>query len=64
MLTERWRIHFNTVRPHSSLGYRPPVPEAWMAKTARREEMALATLLPSLPAESCNDPKQQIVALH
>ena len=64
VLAERWRIHFNTVRPHSSLGYRPPAPEAWMAKTARREEMALATLLPSLPAESCNDPKQQIVALH
>jgi len=28
ILTERWRIHYNTVRPHSSLGGQPPVPEA------------------------------------
>lgn len=27
ILTERWRIHYNTVRPHSSLGGHPPVPE-------------------------------------
>lgn len=24
---EAWRQHFNTTRPHSSLGYRPPAPE-------------------------------------
>ena len=23
---EKWRIHYNTKRPHSSLGYRPPAP--------------------------------------
>ena len=28
VLTERWRGHYNTVRPHSSLGYRAPAPEA------------------------------------
>lgn len=28
VLIERWRRHFNAVRPHSSLGYRPPAPEA------------------------------------
>jgi len=28
VLIERWRIHYNTVRPHSALGYRPPAPEA------------------------------------
>lgn len=28
-LAERWCVHYNTVRPHSSLGYRPPAPEAW-----------------------------------
>jgi hypothetical protein len=30
ILTERRRREYNTVRPHSSLGYRPPVPEAIM----------------------------------
>ena len=28
VLVEQWRIHYNTVRPHSSLGYRPPAPQA------------------------------------
>ena len=28
VLIEAWRSHYNTVRPHSSLGYRPPAPEA------------------------------------
>ncbi len=28
VLIECWRVHYNTVRPHSSLGYRPPAPEA------------------------------------
>jgi len=27
VLIEQWRTHYNTVRPHSSLGYRPPAPE-------------------------------------
>ena len=27
VLIERWRLEYNTVRPHSSLGYRPPAPE-------------------------------------
>ena len=27
VLIERWRYHYNTIRPHSSLGYRPPAPE-------------------------------------
>ncbi len=28
VLTENWRHEYNQVRPHSSLGYRPPAPEA------------------------------------
>ena len=28
VLTARWRRHYNKDRPHSSLGYRPPAPEA------------------------------------
>jgi putative transposase len=27
VLVERWRQEYNTRRPHSSLGYRPPAPE-------------------------------------
>jgi putative transposase len=27
VLIEQWRVHYNTARPHSSLGYRPPAPE-------------------------------------
>jgi transposase InsO family protein len=36
ILIERWRMHYNTVRPHSSLGYRPPAPLAftWDAQPA------------------------------
>ena len=28
VLIESWRRHYNTVRPHSALGYKPPAPEA------------------------------------
>lgn len=28
IVIEQWRQHYNTVRPHSSLGYRPPAPKA------------------------------------
>jgi len=28
ILTERWRREYNTIRPHSALGYVPPAPEA------------------------------------
>tara|TARA_R110000850_G_scaffold66972_20_gene148889 strand:- start:3328 stop:4233 length:906 start_codon:yes stop_codon:yes gene_type:complete len=28
VLIERWRRQYNTIRPHSSLGYQPPAPEA------------------------------------
>ena len=28
VLVAQWRRHYNHVRPHSALGYRPPGPEA------------------------------------
>ena len=28
IIIERWRQEYNTVRPHSSLNYQPPTPEA------------------------------------
>jgi putative transposase len=30
IVIENWRRHYNTVRPHSSRGYRPPAPEAFV----------------------------------
>ena len=32
VLIEEWRKEYNQVRPHSSLGYKPPAPEAKMLK--------------------------------
>jgi transposase InsO family protein len=29
VITENWRREYNQLRPHSSLGYRPPAPEAF-----------------------------------
>ena len=64
VLAERWRVHYNTVRPHSSLGYRPPAPQAWAASSLRGEEAGFATLIP-LPLPS-NDGylNSEIAALH
>jgi transposase InsO family protein len=36
VVIEAWRVHYNTVRPHSSLGYRPPAPEAVHWPSRRR----------------------------
>jgi putative transposase len=63
VLGERWRKHYNTVRPHSSFGYRPPAPEAWLASTVRRQEVPIASLPAPLEALSCVDRSQQMVAL-
>jgi len=35
VLIERWRQHYNTVRPHSSLGYRPPAPVTFLPPALR-----------------------------
>jgi len=33
VLAERWRVHYNTVRPHSSLGNKPPA--AWLTEASQ-----------------------------
>jgi putative transposase len=40
VLIEQWRRHYNEVRPHSSLGYRPPAPQTIVSvnKTKNYEE--------------------------
>jgi putative transposase len=32
VLVEQWRVHYNTIRPHSSLSYRLPAPEVLLPK--------------------------------
>jgi transposase InsO family protein len=32
VLIEQWRVYYNTIRPHSSLDYRPPAPETLLPK--------------------------------
>ena len=39
VLIERWRRHYNTIRPHSALGYRPPAPESIMIPNWHSIEM-------------------------
>ena len=34
VLIERWRQYYNTMRPHSALGNRPPAPEAVLLRSA------------------------------
>lgn len=50
IIVESWRRHYNTIRPHKSLGYRPPAPEvfvpafaAWPA--ALRQKASPATFM-------------------
>ncbi len=38
VLIERWRQEYNTIRPHSSLGYRPPAPETRTPEKASTRE--------------------------
>ena len=53
VLIERWRRHYNTVRPHGSLNYRPPAPEAIQplhsaSATPQLREVAGLTVIQSL----------------
>jgi transposase InsO family protein len=51
IVVESWRRHFNTVRPHGSLGYKPPAPEVFVpAMTARATAQPGPTTPPALAA--------------
>ena len=39
VLIEQWRRHYNEVRPHSALGYKPPAPRAIVPEDKKRENM-------------------------
>ena len=36
IVIESWRRHYNTERPHGSLGYKPPAPEVFISPRGRR----------------------------
>ena len=36
IVIESWRRHYNAVRPHASLGYKPPAPEVFVPALAAR----------------------------
>ncbi len=43
IIIERWQVHYNTKRPHSSLGGRPPAPETFQPtlKSLAQELLAM-----------------------
>ena len=44
VLLEQWRIYYNTIRPHSSLGYKPPAPKTVIEVQSTQEKPHLLTL--------------------
>ena len=55
IVIESWRRHYNTIRPHASLDYKPPTPEvfvpalaAWPAALRRPAPPATLALRPTL----------------
>jgi transposase InsO family protein len=48
IVIESWRRHYKTIRPHSSLGYKPPAPAAvlWPAAPSQPAPPATPTLAP------------------
>jgi Integrase core domain len=54
VLAERWRVYYNTRRPHSSLGYKPPAPEARMTEpNAGHGKVESKERLPLFHAPDC-----------
>ena len=49
VIIEDWRRHYNHIRPHSSLGYKPPIPMMHV-----RGDICSATLLKHLPLHQNN----------
>jgi putative transposase len=55
IVIENWRRHYNTIRPHASIGYKPPAPEvfvpafaAWSAALRRPAPPATLAQPPTL----------------
>jgi putative transposase len=63
VLAERWRTHYNTIRPHSSLDYKPPAPQAWLINNEGHGEVETGSRFPLLHTDGgCLN--SEIAALH
>jgi len=47
IIIESWRRHYNAIRPHASLGYKPPAPEAFVPAFAAWPASLRKTALPA-----------------
>ena len=63
IVIEQWRVEYNTRRPHSALGYRPPAPAAYeiggrngCGKDAPRKTESRFSSPPGNPAEDAGFP--------
>jgi len=55
IIIESWRRHYNTVRPHASIGYRAPAPEVFVpALAAWPAVQSQPPLLPLVPRPTLN----------
>ena len=52
ILIEAWRHQYNTIRPHSSLGYRPPAPEVLIWPAPPAASMDAPTPPVSMPTQN------------
>jgi transposase InsO family protein len=51
VVIESWRRHYNTLRPHGSLGYKPPAPEVFVPAMSMRTAQQPQTAAPPALAE-------------
>lgn len=49
IVIESWRRHPNTVRPHASVGYRPPAPEVFVPAFAAWPAALTRPAPPAMP---------------
>ncbi len=54
VVIEQWRRHYNSIRPHSSLGYHPPAPEVVIWPTEPSSSAPLAQ--PAIVTRPAPDP--------
>jgi hypothetical protein len=69
VVIEHWRNHWNTRRPHSALGYRPPAPEVVLPNLGKRKmktgQKAAWTNVTTGPANAGRSPELHLaIRLH